>query len=144
MGRNSSVVIATRYGLDGPGIESRCGREFPYPSRPVVGLTQPPIQWVPDIFPGSKAVAAWRWPPTPFSAEVKESVELCFYPSGPSWPVLGRILPYFYLYYLFWVCVCSLSPTACKANASYYDAFVICLPLPFFSTSQKRNDFRKN
>jgi len=21
-------VIATRYGLDGPGIESRCGRDF--------------------------------------------------------------------------------------------------------------------
>ena len=30
--RDSSVVIATRYGLDGPGIESRCGRlrrQFP-------------------------------------------------------------------------------------------------------------------
>jgi hypothetical protein len=24
-GRDSSVGIATRYGLDGPGIESRCG-----------------------------------------------------------------------------------------------------------------------
>jgi hypothetical protein len=33
--RDSSVGIATRYGLDGPGIESRCGRDFPpRPDRP--------------------------------------------------------------------------------------------------------------
>jgi hypothetical protein len=41
------VGIATRYGLDGPGIESQWGRDFPQPSRPVLGPTQPPIQWVP-------------------------------------------------------------------------------------------------
>jgi hypothetical protein len=40
-----------------------------------------------------KAAGAWRWPPTPSSAEVKERVELYFYsPSGPSWPVLGWTL----------------------------------------------------
>ena len=27
-GRDGSVGIATRYGLDGPGIESRCGRDL--------------------------------------------------------------------------------------------------------------------
>jgi hypothetical protein len=32
-GRDSSVGIATRYGLDGTGIEARCGRDFPHPSR---------------------------------------------------------------------------------------------------------------
>ena len=32
----------------------------------------------------------------PFSAEVKERVEIYFYsPSRPSWPVLGQILPSF-------------------------------------------------
>ena len=51
-GRDSSVGIATRYGLDGPGIESRWGREFPRPSRLVLGPTQPPIQWVPALFRG--------------------------------------------------------------------------------------------
>ena len=34
MGRDSSVGIATRYGLDGPGIESRWGRDFPHLPRP--------------------------------------------------------------------------------------------------------------
>jgi hypothetical protein len=48
----SSVSIATRYGLDGPGIESRWGRVFPQPSRPALGTTQPPVQWVPFSFPG--------------------------------------------------------------------------------------------
>jgi hypothetical protein len=59
VGRNSSVGIATRYGLDGPGIEFRWGRDFPQPSRSALGPTQPPIQWVPGLFPGGKA--AWAW-----------------------------------------------------------------------------------
>jgi hypothetical protein len=63
--RDSSVGIATRYGLDGPGIESRWGRDFPHPSRPALEPTLPPTQWVPGLFPGGKAAGAWRWPPTP-------------------------------------------------------------------------------
>ena len=58
-GRDSVVGIATRYGLDGPGIESRWGRDFSHTSRPALGPTQPPIQWVPGIFPWGKAAGAW-------------------------------------------------------------------------------------
>jgi hypothetical protein len=50
--RDSSVGVATRYVLDGPGIESRWGRDFPQPSRPALGPTQPPIQWAPDLCRG--------------------------------------------------------------------------------------------
>jgi hypothetical protein len=57
--RDSSVGIATRYGLDGPGIESRWRRDFPQPSRPAVGPTQPPVQWVSGPLPGGKAAGAW-------------------------------------------------------------------------------------
>jgi hypothetical protein len=60
VGRNSIVGIATRYGLDGPGIESPWGRDFPHPFRPAMEPTQPPIQWVPGLFPGGKAAGAWR------------------------------------------------------------------------------------
>jgi hypothetical protein len=38
-GRGSSAGIATGYGLDGPGIESRWGRDFPHLSRPAMGPT---------------------------------------------------------------------------------------------------------
>jgi len=47
--RDSVVGIATRYGLDGPGVESRWGRDFPHLSRPALRPTQPPIQWVPSL-----------------------------------------------------------------------------------------------
>jgi hypothetical protein len=48
-GPSSSVCIGNDYGLDGPGIKSRCGRDFPYLSRPTQGPTQPPVQWVPRL-----------------------------------------------------------------------------------------------
>ena len=44
-GRVSSVGIATRYGLDGPGIESAPVQTWPGPHR---------------VFPGGKTAGAWR------------------------------------------------------------------------------------
>jgi len=48
-GPGSSVGIATGYGLDGPGIESRCGRDFQHLSRPALGPAQAPVQWIPAL-----------------------------------------------------------------------------------------------
>jgi hypothetical protein len=39
-GPGNSVGIATGYGLDGPGIESRWGRDFTHLSRSAQGPTQ--------------------------------------------------------------------------------------------------------
>jgi hypothetical protein len=40
-GPGSVVGIATAYGLDGPGIESRWSRDFPHLSRPALRPAQP-------------------------------------------------------------------------------------------------------
>jgi hypothetical protein len=46
-------------------------------------------------FPGVKRSRRGGDHPPPSSAEVKERVELYLYsPSGPSWPVLGWVLPF--------------------------------------------------
>jgi hypothetical protein len=54
-----------------------------------------PIQWIPGLFPGVKWLGHGVDHPPSSSARVKERVELYLYsPSGPSWPVLGRTLPF--------------------------------------------------
>jgi hypothetical protein len=83
--RELSRYLATRYGLDGPGNESRWGQDFPQPSRPVLARTQPSVQCV-------RLRRGLNHTP-PSSAEVKETVELYLYsPSGPSRSVLERAL----------------------------------------------------
>jgi len=54
-GSGCSVGIATGYGLDGPGIESLWERDFPHLSRPTLGPTQPPVQWVLHLSRGVKS-----------------------------------------------------------------------------------------
>ena len=52
VGRNSSVGIATRYGMNGPGIKSQWRRDFPHPFRPALGPIKPPIQCEPGLSRG--------------------------------------------------------------------------------------------
>jgi len=89
LGRDSAVGIATRYGLDDPGFESRWGARF-----------SAPVQTGPGAHPVSYTVGTGSVPgvkrpgrdvdhPPPSSAEVKERIELYLYStSGPSWPVI--------------------------------------------------------
>ena len=60
MGRDGILGIATRYGLVGPGIDSRWWRDFPHPFRPAIRPTQTPVQWLPGLFPGCETAGVWR------------------------------------------------------------------------------------
>jgi hypothetical protein len=66
------------------GVRPRWDKTFSsaHSSRPVLGPTQPGVQMYWDSFRVGKAARAWRWPPTPYSAEVKKeqrytSILLC-------------------------------------------------------------------
>ena len=65
-GPNSVVDTVTGYGLDGPVIETRWGRDFPHLSRPALGPTQPPVQWVPGFSPRVKSGRGVTLSPHPF------------------------------------------------------------------------------
>ena len=89
VGRDSVVGVETRYGLEGSGIESPWGRDFPH--RP---WSLPSILYnvYRVSFPGVKRPGRGANHPLPSNAEVKGRIELYLYsPSGPSWPVVGRI-----------------------------------------------------
>ena len=90
MGRDNSVAIATRYRLDGPGIESqRRGPRFsaPVPTGPGAHAASNTMgTW---SFPGVKRPGRGDEHQPPSTAEVKERVELNLYShSGSSWFVL--------------------------------------------------------
>ena len=81
-GRDSSVGIATLYGLDGPGVESRWGARFSAPVQ--TGSEAHPASYTMGTgsFPGVKWPGSGVDHPPPSKTEVKERVELYFSPSG--------------------------------------------------------------
>jgi hypothetical protein len=80
VGQDSSVGIPTRYGLDGPGIESQWGSGFSVTVQ--AGPKARPASCTVDTgsFPGIKRLERGVNHPPPFSAEVKERLEVYFTP----------------------------------------------------------------
>ena len=72
MGRGSSVGIATHYGLDGPGIESRWGARFSAPVQTVPGAHSAFYTIGTGSFSGVKRPRHGVDHPPPSSAEVKK------------------------------------------------------------------------
>ena len=88
--RDSSVGIETRYGLDGTGIESRWGVRFSTTVRTGTGGHPASYTTGTGSFPGVKRPGRGVDHPPPYSAEIKEKVELSLSStSGPSYAVTG-------------------------------------------------------
>jgi hypothetical protein len=102
VGRDSSVGIADRCGLDGPGFESQWRWDFPQPSRPVMGPTQPPVQWVPGLFPGVNRLGRGADRP-PIARRLKKSRSTHLF---PPLSLRGGEL-YLYRYHYVGGCLCS-------------------------------------
>jgi len=69
-GPGSIVGIATGYGLDSPGIKSRCEQDFPHLSTLALGPTQPPVQWVLGLSRGKEQSGCDTDPSPPSSSVV--------------------------------------------------------------------------
>jgi len=105
------IVELYIYSLDGLGIESWWGRDFPHLSRPALGPIQPRIQWVPGVksgrgvtltpnpllVPWSRKSRAILLLPPIWAVRPVQNLSACtrmhftlylYSPSGSSWRVL--------------------------------------------------------
>jgi len=98
-GPSSSVGIASDYGLDGPGSNTG-GDEIFRPSRPALGSTQPPLQWVLVLSGGKVRPGRAADHSSPSSAAVME--EYSYTPSqtlGHTESITGLLyFSYIYIY----------------------------------------------
>ena len=124
MGQDSVVGIATCYGLDGTGIESRCLRDFPHPSRPVLEPIQPLIHWIPAHSRGlqGRGVALTTHPPD--NTGVKERVKIYLYSSSrPSWPAVGQFYLFNFTFYVSLFMSVGFRAATCLKNEDWIHNF---------------------
>ena len=89
--RDSSVGIATRYGLDCPRIEFRWGARFSAPVQTGPEAHLASYTMGTGSFPGVNRPGRGTDHPPPSKCRGHERIGLYLYsPSGPQWPVIGR------------------------------------------------------
>ena len=106
-------------------IECRWGRVFPHLSRPALGPTQPPVQWVRGLSRGVQSGRGVTLTPHPFQYRGQERVELYLY---------SRYEPYglYRASVLVQYCYTSTTPmgcTACTEPQCLYSTAIPLLPL---------------
>ena len=93
-----SVGIATRYGMDSPGIESRWGARFSAPVQTGPGAHPASCTTDTGSFLGVKRPGSGVDHPAPSSAEVEGRVELYLYSHPRAFVACYRVTFTFYLY----------------------------------------------
>ena len=89
-GRDSAVGIVTRYGLDGPGIETRGERFFSPPVQTGPAAHSASYKMGSRFFPGVTLPGLGVDHPPTSSVEFEDRVNLYLYsPFGLSWSVIG-------------------------------------------------------
>ena len=92
------ICDSLRAGHSGDRISVR-GRDFWHSSRPALGPTRPPVQWVPGLFPWGKTAGAWLWLPSPIQHQGQSksrAISLL-----PLWAFMACFRGYFSFFYLY-------------------------------------------
>jgi len=98
MDRDSVVGVLTRYGLDGPEIGTRSGRDSPHPSRQALGPIQSTVSRVMVFMSGVKQPELGVDNSSPSSSELKVRVYLY---TTSEFYILG------------WICNLSVTSSSC-------------------------------
>ena len=114
VGRDISGRIATRHQLDGPGIESMWGRDFPHPTRLTLVSTQPPIGRVPCLYREKSGwgVALTTHPIQPRSERKNRAISFF-----PLWTFVAcSRVSFTFTFYVYWF----LNPLNAELNSICY------------------------
>ena len=118
MGRDSAVGIATRYRLDGPGIESRWQARFSAHVQTGPGAHLASCTMSNASFSGVKRPRRSTDHPSPSKFRGQERVGLYLYsPSGPSWLLWENL--YLFTLYVYKRTVCVAVHTKFYQNPSF-------------------------
>jgi len=130
--RDSSVGIATRYWLDGPGIESRWGARFSAPFETDSEAHPASYTMGSGSFPWVKRPGRGVGHRPPSSAEVKERVEVFIYPP------LGLRGLFWGEFYLYWSDLNKRAATRTANRNGFRKITAFWGTTPCTLTSQKR------
>jgi hypothetical protein len=139
------VSVATRYGLDGPGIEILWAWSFLYPSRQDLETNHTSYAMSTESFLGVKRPGRGVNHLSIPTFEIKERVELYIYsPPGPSCPVNEWNLPVYEHSYgndcdtTDYIVVLCVTVVLRITNPNYFYFLWLCSPAPAIASSFTR------
>jgi hypothetical protein len=113
VGRDSSVGTASRYWLDGPGLESRCEARFHSPVQTGPGAHPAFYTMGTGSFPGVKQLGRGVGYPSPSSAAVKDGTTIALL---PLWAFVSCSRVTFHFTFTFTITMSFIAATSRKMD----------------------------